>query len=60
MNINLAQATLHFLNKAQNITADEVDVFKAVRDHWKQEAEKAAQPMTPDVIEEEEEEEDAA
>jgi len=54
MEINLAQATLHFLNKAQNITGEEAEIFVAVKNHWKQEAEKAAQVMTEDVIEEEE------
>jgi len=55
MEINLAQATLHFLNKAQNITGEEAEIFVAVKNHWKQEAEKAAQAMTED-----DEQEDAA
>lgn len=56
MNINLAQATLHFLTKGRfDVSGEEAEVLVAVRNHWKQEAEKAAQPMTPDVIEEEQE-----
>ena len=55
MEINLAQATLHFLTKGRfDVSGDEAEVLVAVRNHWKQEAEKAAQSMTPDVIEEEE------
>ena len=52
MEINLAQATLHFLTKGRfDVSGDEAEVLVAVRNHWKQEAEKA---MTPDVTEEEE------
>ena len=55
MEINLAQATLHFLTKSQNITGEEAEIFVAVKNHWKQEVEKAAQSMTED-----DEQEDAA
>jgi len=56
MEINLAQATLHFLTKGRfDVSGDEAEVLVAVRNQWKQEAEKAAQAMTED-----DEQEDAA